>query len=75
MREFTATELVSRPSEVLEAAGSGAVGITKYGRREFVILSALEYRQLTRKQASRAKPAPAEPQEARKLPRIRKTEL
>ena len=72
MREFSATELVSRPSEVLEAAGSGAVGITKYGRREFVILTALEYRQLTRRQSSREKTVTTGTPEESKLPRIRK---
>lgn len=46
MRSFSLTELNNRSGEVVEAAYSGPVEITRHGKPKFVLMTAEEYKKL-----------------------------
>ncbi|MCP3468404.1 MULTISPECIES: type II toxin-antitoxin system prevent-host-death family antitoxin [unclassified Bradyrhizobium] len=54
MASFTLTDLGNRSGEVVEAAFSGPVDITKRGKRKFVLLTAEQFDRLAASTAQRA---------------------
>ncbi len=48
MRRFSLTDLSNKSGEVVEAAYSGPVEITRRGKRKFVIMTAEQYDKLRR---------------------------
>ncbi|MCO5067058.1 MAG: type II toxin-antitoxin system prevent-host-death family antitoxin [Rhizobiaceae bacterium] len=46
MRSFTLTELANKCGEVVAAAYTGPVDITRHGKRRFVIMTAEQYDEL-----------------------------
>jgi len=54
MASFSLTDLGNRSGEVVEAAFSGPVDITKRGKRKFVLLTAEQFDRLTASTTQRA---------------------
>jgi prevent-host-death family protein len=54
MASFTLTELSNKSGEVIEAAFSGPVDITKHGKRKFVLMTAEQFDRLKEASAQRA---------------------
>ena len=48
MRNFSLTELSNRSGEVVEAAYTGPIAITRRGKRKFVLMTAEQYEKLTK---------------------------
>ncbi|MBL8573652.1 MAG: type II toxin-antitoxin system prevent-host-death family antitoxin [Hyphomicrobiaceae bacterium] len=54
MTRFSLTDLGNRSGEVVEAAFSGPVEITKRGKRKFILLTAEQFDRLTQQSSQRA---------------------
>jgi prevent-host-death family protein len=63
VRRFSLTELNNRSGEVVEAAYSGPVEITRHGKPKFIIITAEEYARLARRDPRRVYGAGETPDE------------